>query len=221
MTDKTTSHRSVFLRAAFGLLMGVLSVVGLLVLLSQETSARPMLQNGAILSVTKSDDPDEVIAGNLLTYLITVTNTGDYVPSVVLTDTLPDEVAYGSATGECAYDLASHMVTCTVSPTGTDSLSATVDIYVTVDPSTRGTITNTVAVSGDTDIELTTVYAEADLAVSKSDDPDPVTAGEALTYTVSVTNNGPSDATGVTVTDTLPTDVNYDSHDATTGTYDP
>lgn len=44
----------------------------------------------------------------------------------------------------------------------------------------------------------------ADLAVALSDDPDPVVVGATLTYAISVTNNGPGVAGGVTVTDTLP-----------------
>jgi len=44
----------------------------------------------------------------------------------------------------------------------------------------------------------------ADLWVTKSDLPDPVRVGEDFTYTIAVTNNGPNDATGVVVTDTLP-----------------
>jgi uncharacterized repeat protein (TIGR01451 family) len=44
----------------------------------------------------------------------------------------------------------------------------------------------------------------ADLAVTKSDSPDPIAVGHDLTYTVTVTNNGPGDATGVVLTDPLP-----------------
>jgi uncharacterized repeat protein (TIGR01451 family) len=48
------------------------------------------------------------------------------------------------------------------------------------------------------------VASIADLSVTKTDSPDPVTVGDRLTYTVTITNNGPSDATGVTFTDLLP-----------------
>jgi uncharacterized repeat protein (TIGR01451 family)/uncharacterized repeat protein (TIGR02543 family) len=44
----------------------------------------------------------------------------------------------------------------------------------------------------------------ADLLVIKTGDPNPVTVGETLTYTITVTNNGPDEATGVTLTDMLP-----------------
>src|SRR5262249_12597567 len=44
----------------------------------------------------------------------------------------------------------------------------------------------------------------ADLVVDQLETPDPVPAGSALTYMIVVGNNGPSDATGVTLIDTVP-----------------
>src|SRR4030067_2251567 len=48
---------------------------------------------------------------------------------------------------------------------------------------------------------------EADLSITKTDSPDPVNVGDSLLYTITVTNNGPGNATGVTVTDTLPSGI--------------
>jgi uncharacterized repeat protein (TIGR01451 family)/CSLREA domain-containing protein len=50
---------------------------------------------------------------------------------------------------------------------------------------------------------------EADLEISKVDSPDPVTVGENLTYTITVTNRGPDAAANVVVTDTLPSGVTF------------
>jgi uncharacterized repeat protein (TIGR01451 family) len=58
---------------------------------------------------------------------------------------------------------------------------------------------------------------EADLAITKSDSPDPVIAGNDLTYTVTVTNNGPDAATSVTVTDNLPPETTFVSCSSTGG----
>ena len=44
----------------------------------------------------------------------------------------------------------------------------------------------------------------ANLRITKSDSPDPVTVGQTLTYTINVSNLGPNPATGTTVTDRLP-----------------
>src|SRR5438477_129922 len=58
--------------------------------------------------------------------------------------------------------------------------------------------------SDNTATELTTVNTAANLALTKSDSPDPVLAGNNITYTLTVTNNGPSDSTGVSLPDALP-----------------
>jgi uncharacterized repeat protein (TIGR01451 family) len=55
----------------------------------------------------------------------------------------------------------------------------------------------------------------ADLAITKTDSPDPVIAGNNLTYTVTVTNNGPDTATSVIVTDDLPAETTFVSCSST------
>ena len=54
-----------------------------------------------------------------------------------------------------------------------------------------------------------TIAPAADLSITKSSAPDPVLVGNELTYTVDIFNNGPSDATGVILTDQLPADVTF------------
>ena len=55
--------------------------------------------------------------------------------------------------------------------------------------------------------------------MTKADAPDPViSGGPQLTYSIAVTNNGPGDATGVVVTDTLPAGVVFGTANATVGT---
>ena len=49
----------------------------------------------------------------------------------------------------------------------------------------------------------------ADLSITKSDDVDPIAAGNTLTYTLTVNNAGPDPAAAVVVTDTLPAGVTF------------
>ena len=182
----------------------------------------------ADLAVTKSDSPDPVLAGASLTYTLTVTNNGTATaPNVVLTDTLPANVTVDSVVpsqGSCT--LASGELTCNLG-TIADSANATVIITVTPSGAAGGTIITNVAsvASGLTDPvssndsvgQNTTVDAQADLQVTKTDTPDPVPVGDTLTYSLVVTNNGPSSAKDVVLTDTLPANVTYGSATASQG----
>jgi len=57
----------------------------------------------------------------------------------------------------------------------------------------------------------------SDLSVTKSDSPDPVSKGAALTYSIVVTNNGSGSATGVQLTDSLTANVQFVSATSTAG----
>lgn len=68
--------------------------------------------------------------------------------------------------------------------------------------------------------DATTVVAtagQADLAVTATDSPDPVSQGNNITYTQSVTNNGPAVETNATFTDVIPTNTTFVSLVAPSG----
>src|SRR5262245_61532509 len=57
-----------------------------------------------------------------------------------------------------------------------------------------------------------------DLSLKKDDTADPVTVGTNFSYTITVKNEGANDASAVTVTDTLPNQVDYVSATPSAGT---
>ncbi|KAB2846970.1 MAG: choice-of-anchor A family protein [Melioribacteraceae bacterium] len=60
---------------------------------------------------------------------------------------------------------------------------------------------------------------EADLSLVKTVDDENPEDGETVNFTITVTNNGPKDATGVEVSDLLPEGLDYISYSTTHGTY--
>src|SRR5690606_14523453 len=67
----------------------------------------------------------------------------------------------------------------------------------------------------------TTRTPRVDLAVTKAvDDPTPG-EGQQVIFTITVTNEGPDDASNVVYRDLIPAGLTYVSHDASQGTYDP
>jgi uncharacterized repeat protein (TIGR01451 family) len=79
----------------------------------------------------------------------------------------------------------------------------------------------TAVVGGSFDFALARYQAiapTADLSITKSGAPNPVVSGDRLTYTLTVANNGPQDATGVTATDPLADSVHFNSVSSTQGT---
>ncbi len=157
-------------------------------------------------------------------YRVVVTNSGLYeAADVIVTDTLPSEMTY--AGGDSACSAAGSEVTCSVGRLA-PAASRTLLVKATVDAGVANgaTLTNSVVVSSATAVVTVTAQAVAtavrgttvDLAVSK-EGPATVVAGEEITYTVVVTNNGGATATGVALVDALPDGVSYVRGDATQG----
>jgi uncharacterized repeat protein (TIGR01451 family) len=179
----------------------------------------------ADLSITKSDTPDPVAAAGTITYTLDVSNAGpnDVGSIVTVTDTLPGGVAFDSATGTgwtCGH--VAPTVTCTRASLAVGAAPA-ITITVTA-PGSPGPISNSCSVSAsvsdpvpgnNADTAGTNVTAVADVSITKGDAPDPVNASTTLTYTLDVSNAGPSSASTVSVVDTLPAGVAFVSASGT------
>ena len=188
--------------------------------------------------LSKTASPSPVLAGQDLAYTITVQNFGPATATnVVVTDALASLVSAGgfqSATpsqGSCTPSSVTAGPTVNLSCNlGTLASGAAATVVVVVRPSiaTSGNRTNTASVTsldvGDpnrannTGSVTSAVTAVADVTVSKSAAPNPVQAGTPLTYVVTVRNNGPSTASTVLATDTLPANAAFVALSAVTGT---
>lgn len=186
------------------------------------------------LQVTKADSPDPVLAGQDLTYTLSVTNNGpDAIPvgeDIVIQDTLPAGYAVTASSGDGSYDTGTNEWT--ISSGLASSATATIQLTVPVPSSEadEAVLSNTAAITSthpdtdntnDSDTVTTTVNRSTDLSVTVADAPDPVTAGGSVAYTVTLTNNGPSDASGVTVNiaETFPAGITEGSGIPSVGTW--
>jgi uncharacterized repeat protein (TIGR01451 family) len=167
--------------------------------------------NSADLSITKTGPIASVPAGGGFNYILTVLNSGPgQATNVTATDALPSAVTFVSASatqGSCSNKKGT--LTCKV---GTLASGATATITIGVKAGAAGQVSNTATVAaGQTDPDpsnnsataTTMVTPAADLALSKTVSTKKPAAGLPLAYTLTVTNSGPSAASGVTVTDTL------------------
>ena len=176
--------------------------------------------NTANLVITNSGSPNPVLAGANITYTVVVTNNGPGTASTLaFTEAVPANTTFVSAavaSGTGGWTCAPASISCT-NPTFAVGASTTFTVVVTVNGGTAsGTvITSTANISSATtdpnpsnNVAIATVIVatagQADLAITKTGTPNPVLAGNNITYTITVKNNGPASASTVVLTDTLP-----------------
>ena len=106
----------------------------------------------------------------------------------------------------------------TVNTDGSGNGSFNVNFAIAVTPGHVVTATATNAANSTSEFSQTrTITGQADLSVSKSASPNPVTVGSNITYTIIVGNSGPDTANTVTVTDNLPATTTFVSCNSTGG----
>ncbi|MBC8530287.1 DUF11 domain-containing protein [Gehongia tenuis] len=167
----------------------------------------------ADISVVKLGSPNPAVPGEQITYTVTVSNGGPSAAAdVVLTDAVPfglTDVKYSTNGGISFQPWTGSLALGDFAP----NTAVQVLIRGRVSSSALDPIVNTAVAesptpdpdpANNTSTDTTPVAASADLAVIKSGSPSPVPAGDVLTYTVVVSNGGPSDAQDVILTDSVP-----------------
>lgn len=160
-----------------------------------------------------------VVAGSSVEYVIDVANAGPSASAgpVTVTDVLPAGLSLASAQGDgWRCDADGRLLTCTHDqPLARSAAADPIHVVADVSPDAGpATVENLASVAGpETDPDLadntatdpTEIVDNANLSVTKTpDDGGQAVAGTDTAFTITVHNDGPSDADAVTVTDTLP-----------------
>jgi uncharacterized repeat protein (TIGR01451 family) len=180
----------------------------------------PFCSTTTDLSITKTDNKTSMVPGTSTTYTIVVRNNGpNAVFGIPVTDNPP--AVFSNVSWTCTASAGS---ACSAA-SGAGNINTKVDLLVngtatflltaTVNPSATGTVTNTAreempsgAVdtnpNNDTASDTNQLTPQADLSITKTNGVNSVIAGMNTTYSIVVSNNGPSTVTNAPVSDTLP-----------------
>lgn len=176
-------------------------------------------QKGIVLGTGANDNQvaptltSSLTTGGITTVTGTLTGTPNSVYTVELfSNTEKDPSGFG----EGRVFIGTTQVTIGSSGTGTFAAAATTSVAVNQFVSSTATST-----TGDTSAfsnNVTNLAPSADVGITGSATPEPVAAGGFLTYTFTIHNAGPNDATNVTFLDTLPTNTSFVQAVASQGT---
>jgi uncharacterized repeat protein (TIGR01451 family) len=180
------------------------------------------------LQVEKAVVPSNAHIGDPVTFTITVTNLGEITSeSVDITDVLPDGYTYVNHTGGAtnSYDAASKTITWNVDPltangTAGDSVTLTIEATVTDTDNYTNLVcfpdSNNIDNNPANDCASVGVTVNSLLSINKKVGAND---GTNITFIITVTNPGPSDANNITVSDLLPNGYVFVSATASHGGY--
>jgi uncharacterized repeat protein (TIGR01451 family) len=183
----------------------------------------------ADLALSKSVDIPTPNEGTQVTFTVTLTNNGPGAASgIAVTDALPPGLTLVNATSSQG-SYAGGVWSVGGLPNGG---TATLTLLAQVDLGQAGnTLTNTATITAANELDpvagnnsalasVTVAQLAADLGMSKTVDNPTPRENETIVYTITLTNNGPSSASNVQVTDAIPAGLTYISHIAAQGSYD-
>jgi uncharacterized repeat protein (TIGR01451 family) len=161
-----------------------------------------------VLAITKKA-PKTNFVGTPMTYTITVTNNGDGVArDTELTDTLPDNMKFKSATNRGRHSRGK--VTWRL---GDIKPGASEEVKVTIESTAKGKAENFASVTAKCSKAsakaTTNVKGIAAILLECVDNTDPVAVGQNTTYEITVTNQGTAVGTGIVITCTLPEEMDF------------
>lgn len=167
------------------------------------------------LSITKTPDGGTVVAGSPISFTITVHNGGPGAASNVdIDDTLPAGFAWAENPDKTECAISSGSLHCDIASLASGaSFSVTVSAPTT--PQDCGLVKNTATADADNNAEISddgdvTVLCP-DVSIQKGTSTPHVSAGDSVTYTITVTAGGTGSSTNVTVSDTLPSGVAWNA----------
>jgi uncharacterized repeat protein (TIGR01451 family) len=188
------------------------------------------------LSVTETEAPNPVATGANITYTETVTNNSTTAAAfgATLTQNTPPNTLFASVTPPAGWTCgttpavgATGAIICTANGSFNASTSVMFTVAVEVRPEAVGgsTITNSVTVSetgtdpnpGNNTATASVQVTGADLSMTQAASASAVPAGGSITYTETVTNNGPNAAVGAVLYQQTPPNTTFSSMTPPTG----